>query len=298
MVGLSGEKLLSKGTVHMSSTNRETTTYVRNPSKTHRVHIIRLWIDMAEHKVEELKHQYLAQRSKGITNAQPDFHYQIRHVADSDKENCLLILSQPSNYHPSFGMTSKIYGPMISTPKPESSRMDLRSGAVSPLGSTYYLSQSMVFTRPDYFMSDTIDPIETAAMSQEWGTTDPQLTSRVCADPLLLDEDIFVAVCSLGSSERVVFEPFDLNDSRRQRQRRKENPQRAGKRRVWIQTIMSDMQVDSSANAGRLVINGDVANRLRPGESAYVRKLDIHDDLIIENRGRAPIEFLITDTPF
>ncbi|KAJ2234790.1 hypothetical protein IWW45_003130 [Coemansia sp. RSA 485] len=297
--GLSGEKLLSKGTVHLSSTNRETTTYVRNPSKTHRVHIIRLWIDMAEHKVEELKHMYLAQRSKGAAAGRPDFHYQIRHVADSDKENCLLVLSQPSNYHPSFGMTSKIYGPMVSTPKPEASRMDLRSGAVSPLGSTYYLSQSMIFTRPDYFMSDTIDPIETAAMSQEWGTTDPQLTSRVCADPLLLDdEDIFVAVCSLGSGEKVVFEPFDLNDSRRRKLRKKENPQRAGKRRVWVQTIMNDINAESCINGGRLAINGDMASRMKPGDSAYVRKIDVHDDLVFENYGRTPIEFLIVDTPY
>ncbi|KAJ1943495.1 hypothetical protein GGF37_002621, partial [Kickxella alabastrina] len=301
--GFGGEKILSKGTVHLSSTNRDASIYVRNPSKTHRAHIMRLWIDSAlDHaKDPTLAADNHADASRG---GRAEIRHEIRHVADSDKHNYLLAVAQPSNFRPSYGNTDQIYGPVTSAAVPPSatsgSNSELRTGAVSPLGSSYMMSQSMMFTRPDYFTPELVDPLEAAGSEQqgEWAMDDPQLTSRACVDPLLLEEDIFVYSCQLDSLEKVKFEPADLNDSNRRNLRKMYNPLRAGKRRVWIQTIMSDMSVESALNGGRLVINGDTGNRLKPGDSAYVRRIELTDKLVLENCGRAPIEFLLVDTPY
>ncbi|KAJ2724616.1 hypothetical protein GGI07_001869 [Coemansia sp. Benny D115] len=148
--GLTGEKLLSKGTVHLSSTTRDAASYVKNPSKTHRTHIIRLWIDTEDYR------NYAS--SKTLASKQPEFRYEIRHLADSDKQNCQLTLLQPSNFHPSFGMTSRIYGPLgASAPEADQGTQqgeNKRVDSISPAESTYFMSQSMMFTRPDYFMPD------------------------------------------------------------------------------------------------------------------------------------------------
>ncbi|KAJ2546346.1 hypothetical protein EV175_005635, partial [Coemansia sp. RSA 1933] len=126
--GLGNEKLLSKGMVLMTTTNKDVLTYVRNPSKTHRAHIIRLWTDMDNYSqpdsattkkqgknnggssngnggivVEPTKRQQRDGNDDSDTNnvMHADFHCKVRHVADSDKENYLLILAQPKNYLPS-----------------------------------------------------------------------------------------------------------------------------------------------------------------------------------------------------
>ncbi|KAJ2863912.1 hypothetical protein GGH94_003270 [Coemansia aciculifera] len=299
--GLSGEKLLSKGTLHLSTTNKDVKTYVKNPSKTHRAHIIRLWIETDLHR-------------SSVTKSFPDYSYKIRHIADSDMQNCLLTIAQPANYHPSFGMTARIYGPFMPTPmseKPEPSA-DSRPGAVSPLESAYYMSQSVLFTRPDYFTPDPVDFLDSSEMnnsgSKEWGITDPELTSRVCVDPLLVDEDVFISVCTLDCDARIVYEPYDLHDEDRRAlamQRntgefhpRSNNAMRGNRRRLWIQTLLADFNIEATANGGRLVINGDGSNRMRPGDSAYIRRIEITDKVVIENCGRAPIEFMLVETPY
>ncbi|KAI7826273.1 hypothetical protein BX661DRAFT_171560 [Kickxella alabastrina] len=98
--GFGGEKILSKGTVHLSSTNRDASIYVRNPSKTHRAHIMRLWIDSAlDHaKDPTLAADNHADASRG---GRAEIRHEIRHVADSDKHNYLLAVAQPSNFRPS-----------------------------------------------------------------------------------------------------------------------------------------------------------------------------------------------------
>ncbi|KAJ2894368.1 hypothetical protein GGI21_005300 [Coemansia aciculifera] len=321
--GLSGEKLLSKGTLHLSTTNKDAQTYVTNPSKTHRAHIIRLWIETNHHHTHHASSSY------------PDFSYKIRHIADSDMQNCLLAIAQPANYHPSFGMTAKIYGPFMPTPTADNDSHektekqttdDSRAGAVSPLESAYYLSQSVLFTRPDYFTPDPVNFLDSIEMNgssiagggsggigggsaKEWGVTDPELISRVCVDPLLVDEDVFISVCTLDCEARIVYEPYDLHDEDRRTQamQRKGGPQlhpfsnnavRGTRRRLWIQTLLSDYNTEATANGGRLVLNGDRSSRMRPGDSAYIRRIEITEKLVIENCGRAPIEFLLVETPY
>ncbi|KAJ2016316.1 hypothetical protein GGI14_003711 [Coemansia sp. S680] len=300
--GLSAEeKLLSKGTLLLSTTTKDVKTYVKNPSKTHRAHIIRLWIETDVPKTSALK-QF------------PDYSYKIRHIADSDMQNCLLTIAQPVNYHPSFGMTARIYGPFMPTPfseKPEPST-DSRPGAVSPLESAYYMSQSVLFTRPDYFTHDPVDFLDSSEVnnsgSKEWGVTDPELTSRVCVDPLLVDEDVFISVCTLDCDARIVYEPYDLHDEDRRAlamkrntgefHPRSSNAMRGVRRRLWIQTLLADFNIEATANGGRLVINGDGSSRMRPGDSAYIRRIEITDKIVIENCGRAPIEFMLVETPY
>ncbi|KAI9500015.1 hypothetical protein BX070DRAFT_81813 [Coemansia spiralis] len=327
--GLGSEKLFSKGTLLMTTTNHEVSIYVRNPSKTHRAHIIRLWIDIDDftpsnsrknsHSNNTGAQQGIAvepnrqQRSKkqgmtGIMHA--DFHSKVRHVADSDKENCLLVLAQPNNYYPSYGMTSIIYGPVKHTRRSDSDQADdrasdinkaeRRDGIASLLGASYYHSKSALFTRPDYFtpdsMMDLTESIE--AEDKDWEETDPQLSSRVCADPLLVDEDIFVSLCSLESGSKVIYEPYDLHDHERVSMRKRQNLQRATRRRVWIQTILADLNTEARSNGGRLIINGDRANRMRPGDSAYVRRIELTDKIVLENCGKTPIEFIVAETPY
>ncbi|KAJ2261610.1 hypothetical protein GGI01_002165 [Coemansia sp. RSA 376] len=244
----------------------------------------------------------------------PDYSYKIRHIADSDMQNCLLTIAQPVNYHPSFGMTARIYGPFMPTPfseKPEPST-DSRPGAVSPLESAYYMSQSVLFTRPDYFTHDPVDFLDSSEVnnsgSKEWGVTDPELTSRVCVDPLLVDEDVFISVCTLDCDARIVYEPYDLHDEDRRAlamkrntgefHPRSSNAMRGVRRRLWIQTLLADFNIEATANGGRLVINGDGSSRMRPGDSAYIRRIEITDKIVIENCGRAPIEFMLVETPY
>ncbi|KAJ2425187.1 hypothetical protein GGF41_002516 [Coemansia sp. RSA 2531] len=229
-------------------------------------------------------------------------------------QNCLLTIAQPVNYHPSFGMTARIYGPFMPTPfseKPEPST-DSRPGAVSPLESAYYMSQSVLFTRPDYFTHDPVDFLDSSEMnnsgSKEWGVTDPELTSRVCVDPLLVDEDVFISVCTLDCDARIVYEPYDLHDEDRRAlamkrntgefHPRSSNAMRGVRRRLWIQTLLADFNIEATANGGRLVINGDGSSRMRPGDSAYIRRIEITDKIVIENCGRAPIEFMLVETPY
>ncbi|KAJ2011306.1 hypothetical protein IWW57_006663, partial [Coemansia sp. S610] len=269
--GLSGEKLLSTGTLHLSTTNRDMKTYVKNPSKTHRAHIIRLWIEMD---------------SVSMPRSYPDFSYKIRHIADSDMQNCLLTIAQPLNYHPSFGMTAKIYGPFMPDAPIEKPTGDARPGAVSPLESAYYMSQSVLFTRPDYFVPEHADFLDSTDIAKEWGTNEPELTSRVCVDPLLVDEDVFVSVCTLDCDARIIYEPYDLHDENRralamQRNGGEFHPRvsRGSRRRLWIQTLLADFNIEATANSGRLVINGDGSNRMRPGDSAYIRRIEVTEKI-------------------
>ncbi|KAJ2464394.1 hypothetical protein GGI02_005002 [Coemansia sp. RSA 2322] len=289
--GLSGEKLLSKGTLHLSTTGQDTVTYVKNPSKSHRAHIIRLWIEMDDTV------------NNGGMRRFPDYHYKIRHIADSDKQNCLLTIAQPSNYRPSFGMTAQIYGPFMPINESEAAKKasaQQRDGAVSPLESAYYMSQSALITRPAYFTPEPFDLLDSMEMGKEWEVMDAELTSRVCVDPLLVDEDLFVSVCTLEPDARIVYEPYDLHDQdRREVQRRRQsNPARANRRRLWIQTLVADYNIEGSANGGRLVINGDGSSRMRPGDSAYVRRIELTEKVVLENCGRAPIEFIMVETPY
>ncbi|KAI8319563.1 hypothetical protein GQ54DRAFT_299260 [Martensiomyces pterosporus] len=302
--GLSGEKILSKGTLHMSTTGHDISTYVRNPSKTHHVHLIRLWIDTegsptaaegSSDRNGNVRNNGDRKRQKILTTPAsgkyPDFSYAIRYVSDSDKRNCLLLVAQPRNYRPSFGMTSLIFG----SPDGQSRN----SGAVSSLGSSYYLSQSMVFTRPEFFSPVPLNngSMDTAIgnMSNEWSFSEQRLTSRACADPLLVDEDLFLSVCCLDSLATVVYEPLDSHD--KHRNATQQGKAKGGRRRVWIQALLGDVGADV-ANGGRLVINGDKVNRMRQGDSAYVRKLAPQEALTIYNCGRSPIEFIIAETPY
>ncbi|KAJ2769445.1 hypothetical protein IWQ57_003103 [Coemansia nantahalensis] len=306
-LGLSGERLLSKGTLHMFTATRSMSIYARNPSKTHRAHILRMWVETGDYP-----NTPVTPGSDGAVAAQlarnrqlqpptvvhPDYSAVIRHVADGDKLNCLLVIAQPGNYVPSFGMTSRIYGP---APRPaaipKDSLAQVRAGAASPEESSYYMSQSMVFTRPDYFTPEPME-IESEMGDAEWDSGDPQLTSRACVDPLRMDEDVFVSLCQLESGQKVVYEPYDLHDKERATQRRTASPSRGGYRRVWIQTLLGDLNAESSANGGRLCVSGDMPNRMRPGDSAYVRRLDLSDTLELENCGRAPIELAIVETQY
>ncbi|KAJ2277369.1 hypothetical protein J3F81_000979 [Coemansia sp. RSA 371] len=309
--GISGEKLLSKGTIHMFTSSLDISIYARNPSKTHRAHIVRMWIETNDigptgntsttttsDTIVSGRHTDRRQQpNPALTH--PGFHGLIRHVADSDKQNCLLILAQPENYLPSFGMTERIYGPLIVQPKPmpKDSLANIRSGAASPLESSYCVSQSMLFTRPEYFTPEPVDD-ESTIDDKEWEVTDPQLTSRVCVDPLKVEEDIFVSVCQLETGAKVVYEPYDSHDKSRAHEHQRNKPSRGSHRRVWIQTIMADLNTESSVNGGRLVINGDMVNRMRPGDSAYVRRVELHESLVIENCGRVPIDFVLVETPY
>ncbi|KAJ1868595.1 hypothetical protein LPJ78_000107 [Coemansia sp. RSA 989] len=309
--GISGEKLLSKGTIHMFTTSRDISIYARNPSKTHRAHIIRMWIETDEllknnsscttasdTVVPTRSHEHRKEKSPSAV-AHPDFHGLIRHVADSDKLNCLLIMAQPDDYLPSFGMTDLIYGPMAKPAvRAKDSLADIRSSAASPLESSYYMSQSAILTRPEYFTPEPADLESNEEDEEKWEVTDPQLTSRVCVDPLKVEEDIFISICQLEVGDKVIYEPYDLHDRERALKRQSANPSRGGHRRVWIQTIMADLNNDASANGGRLVINGDMNNRMRPGDSAYVRRLELHETLFIENCGRVPIDFIVVETPY
>ncbi|KAJ2332405.1 hypothetical protein GGI00_002803, partial [Coemansia sp. RSA 2681] len=329
--GLSGEKLLSKGTLHLSTTNKDAQTYVKNPSKTHRAHIIRLWIETNNNNNNEHgRNRHHSSRSY------PDFSYKIRHIADSDMQNCLLTIAQPANYHPSFGMTARIYGPFMPTPNTEKQAQDedeslamttaaasnSRPGAVSPLESAYYMSQSVLFTRPSYFTPEPVDFLDSFEVNgggggssgdgsgnKEWGITDPELMSRVCVDPLLVNEDVFISVCTLDCDARIIYEPYDLHDEDRRAQAmqrsnnmvvhpRSNNAVRGGRRRLWIQTLLADLNTEATANGGRLVINGDRSSRMRPGDSAYIRRIEITEKVVVENCGRAPIEFLLVETPY
>ncbi|KAJ1952318.1 hypothetical protein GGI12_006275 [Dipsacomyces acuminosporus] len=162
----------------------------------------------------------------------------------------------------------------------------------------------MVFTRPDYFSPV---PFENLSMStsnglanNEWMLTDPALNLRACADPLLVGEDFFFSMCSLDSMCTVVYEPLDAHDKHRNTaQQQQKIKARGGRRRIWLQTILNDVSPDVVAsNGGRLVVNGDKINRLRPGDSAYVRKLAPSETLTLYNCGRNPIEFIIAETPY
>ncbi|KAJ2461031.1 hypothetical protein GGF42_000458 [Coemansia sp. RSA 2424] len=326
--GLSGEKLLSKGTLHLSTTNKDAQTYVKNPSKTHRAHIIRLWIETNNNNEHGNRHH--------SSRSYPDFSYKIRHIADSDMQNCLLTIAQPANYHPSFGMTARIYGPFMPTPNTEKQAQEddeslamttaaasnSRPGAVSPLESAYYMSQSVLFTRPSYFTPEPVDFLDSFEVNgggggssgdgggnKEWGITDPELMSRVCVDPLLVNEDVFISVCTLDCDARIIYEPYDLHDEDRRAQAmqrsnnvvvhpRSNNVMRGGRRRLWIQTLLADLNTEATANGGRLVINGDRSSRMRPGDSAYIRRIEITEKVVMENCGRAPIEFLLVETPY
>ncbi|KAJ2785375.1 hypothetical protein H4R18_000586 [Coemansia javaensis] len=318
--GLSSERLLTKGTVHMFTSARPVAIYARNPSKTHRAHVLRMWIETAEDHApgataaaaaaaaaalgrshrppHQHQHQHQHQQPSAV---HADFCVVVRHVADTDKQNCLLTLAQPSDYQPSFGMTAQIYGPVAraSGAVPKDSLADVRRTAGSPAESSYHMSQSMLFTRPDYFTPVPFDT-ESELGEDEWGATDPQLTSRVCVDPLRVREDVFVTLCQLEPGERTVYEPYDVHDKDRARQRQLASPARGAFRRVWIQTLLAALSPDAAAvaNAGRLAINGDAAGRMRPGDSAYVRRLGLHDTLTIENIGRAPIDFVVAETPY
>ncbi|KAJ2737907.1 hypothetical protein H4R23_001518, partial [Coemansia sp. Cherry 401B] len=304
--GISGEKLLSKGTIHMFTTTRDISIYARNPSKTHRAHVMRMWIETEDPPATSSSTSDTAvpvrlpeRRPQPGTVVHPDFRGLIRHVADSDKQNCLLVLAQPANYLPSFGMTERIYGPLVAqpTPRAKDSLADVRSGAASPLESSYCMSQSMMFTRPEYFTPEPVD-LDSDADDKDWEVTDPQLTSRVCVDPLKVDENIFVSVCQLETGASVIYEPYDLHDRDRAQQRRLADPLRGSHRRVWIQAVMADLNPEASANGGRLVVNGDMVSRMRPGDSAYVRRLGLSETLVIENCGRVPIDFIVVETPY
>ncbi|KAJ1727690.1 hypothetical protein LPJ72_005817 [Coemansia sp. Benny D160-2] len=352
--GLGTEKLLSKGMVLMTTTSQKILTYVRNPSKTHRVHIVRLWFDMDDYSpptsansinkkpacnhhegkqhnaagitVETTKKQHQQKQSqqkedgkdssdKNNNNSviHADFHCKIRHVADSDKENYLLVLTQPSNYRPSFGMTSFIYGAM----KPPTRKKDAdgasEAGAkngeygeaeaqddMTSFDRSYYLPKTARVKRPEYFTPESIADMSQSLgeLTGEWAETDPQLTSRVCVDPFVVDEDIFVSLCNLEPGAKVIYEPYDLHDKRRAREHRHQNPQRGTRRRLWIQSLLDDVNPDASANGGRLVINGDKVNRMRPGDSVYIRRVELTDSIALENCGRTPIEFIVAETPY
>ncbi|KAJ2612042.1 hypothetical protein H4S08_002877 [Coemansia sp. RSA 1365] len=310
--GLSGEKLLSKGTVYMLTTSKDISIYARNPSQTHRAHILRMWIEMRDYvqnessstmnsdtfvpvQPTERNRQHKKKQQGTVTH--PDFHSLIRHVADSDKQNCMLILAQPDDYLPSYGMTSHIYGPMKTKAMPKDSLADVRRNPASPIESSFSMSQSMLFTRPDYFTPEPVD-LESIDGEKEWGVTDPQLTSRVCVDPLKLEEDTFISLCQLEGGANVTYELYDLNDKDRAQQKQLARPGRGNYRRVWIQTIMADLNPNASANGGRLVINGDVTKPMRPGDSAYVRRLELHDTLVIENCGHIPLDFVVVEAPY
>ncbi|KAJ2746712.1 hypothetical protein GGI20_001133 [Coemansia sp. BCRC 34301] len=296
--GLSGEKLLSKGTLHLSTTTKDANTYVRNPSQTHRAHIIRLWIETNDH------------HGRAMARTYPDFSYKIRHIADSDMQNCLLTIAQPANYHPSFGMTARIYGPFMPTPQAdkkdktgveESALTHSRPGAVSPLESAYYMSQSVLFTRPEYFTPEPPDFLDSVEMNssgggKEWGVTDAELMSRVCVDPLLVNEDVFISVCTLDCDTRIVYEPYDLHDE--DRRMKSSNAGRGSRRRLWVQTLQADFNPEATANSGRLVINGDRSGRMRPGDSMFIRRIEMTEKVVMENCGRAPIEFMVVETPY
>ncbi|KAJ2809053.1 hypothetical protein H4R20_000417 [Coemansia guatemalensis] len=299
----------------MFTTSKDISIYARNPSKTHRAHILRLWIEMRDQlnngsnstansdtfvpvQPTERKRQHKQKQKQQGTVAHPDFHSLIRHVADSDKQNCLLVLAQPDDYIPSYGMTSHIYGPLKKTKAlPKDSLADVRGGAVSPLESSFCMSQSMLFTRPDYFTPEPVD-LESVDGDKEWEVTDPQLTSRVCVDPLKLEEDTFISLCQLEGGAKVTYELYDLHDKDRAQQKQLARPGRGNYRRVWIQTIMADLNPDASANGGRLVINGDVTKPMRPGDSAYISRLELQESLVIENCGHIPLDFIVVEAPY
>ncbi|KAJ1801727.1 hypothetical protein LPJ59_000018 [Coemansia sp. RSA 2399] len=334
--GLGGEKLLSKGMVLMTTTKRDVVTYVRNPSKTHRVHIIRLWMDMDDFgqpdrtsgkkqgkkqgagaggiAVEPTKRQQRDGDSAGTSNVMhADFHCKVRHVADSDKENYLLVLAQPSNYLPSYGLTSLIYGPVEPNRRQEGNgdvpdagnanvEEDYDEGRTDMLSleKSYAMSKTALAKRPSYFTPESMVDLHQSMgeLTGDWEETDPQLTSRVCVDPFIVDEDIFVALCSLEPGARVTHEPYDLHDNRRAKENKHKNPLRGVRRRLWIQSLLSDLNPEASTNGGRLMINGDMANRMRPGDSAYVRRVELTDKVVLENCGRTPMEFIVAETPY
>ncbi|KAJ2713635.1 hypothetical protein H4R19_002147 [Coemansia spiralis] len=303
-----GEKLLSKGTLHMFTATKSMAIYARNPSKTHRAHILRMWVETGDYPTTlavgagsngaVAKPPSMRRQPQPPSIVHPDYSALVRHVADADKQNCLLILAQPGDYVPSFGMTSRIYGPAPRpAAMPKDSLADVRAGATSPEGSAYNISQSMLFTRPKYFTPEPLE-IESEMGDSDWDSGNQQLMSRVCVDPLRMDEDIFVSLCQLESGQKVVYEPFDLHDKERATLRRNASPARGGYRRVWIQTLLGDLNTDASANGGRLCIAGDMPNRMRPGDSAYVRRLDLHETMQLENCGRVPIDFVVVETPY
>lgn len=289
--GLSGDKLMGEGTLHLSTTSKHVNIYAKNPSRTHRAHIMRFWIDAQPDSLGKF----------------PDAEFKIRHMADSDMQNTLVAVAQPLNYRPTYGMTEFIYGPLNEEPKKKLSK---ESGF--PLDSLYQLSQSTTeLKRPDYFVPPdsmiftppplTDDNEISVTESNVWSTVqEPGLNARVCADPFLVTEDIFIAVCRIDPGSRVVFEPFELLSSHRQ-----QLPQpyyieghRANRRRVWVQTLLNDLSNEAVSNGGRLVLNGDMRNRVKPGGSAYIRKMDIQQNLALENCGSAPLEFMLVETPY
>ncbi|KAJ2385788.1 hypothetical protein GGI23_006637 [Coemansia sp. RSA 2559] len=242
-----------------------------------------------------------------------DFHCKVRHVADSDKENYLLVLAQPSNYLPSYGLTSLIYGPVEPNRRkegdgdvPDASNANVeedydegRADMLS-LEKSYVMSKTALAKRPSYFTPESMVDLHQSMgeLTGDWEETDPQLTSRVCVDPFIVDEDIFVALCSLEPGAKVIHEPYDLHDSRRAKENKHKNPLRGVRRRLWVQSLLSDLNPEASTNSGRLMINGDVANRMRPGDSAYVRRVELTDKVVLENCGRTPIEFIVAETPY
>ncbi|KAJ1939597.1 hypothetical protein EC988_007270 [Linderina pennispora] len=265
----------------MSTTGHDASAYIRNASTSHPIHILRLWIDIApsatppeldnDSGVNLVDRPYSPQKH---TAGFSDFSHSLRYITDSDKRNCLLTLLHPRNYWPQYGNTTQIFGPVDTA-----SRQSL---------ATSYLSQSMsALARPSYYVPDAS---LSAAGSYEW-SVDTHMPMRACAEPLLVDEDVFVSVCFLDAGQAVTYVPLDSFDRHR-------NAASGKRRRVWIQNVIMDLKRDSTENAGRLVINGDTTSRMRPGDSAYVRKLAPTESLHIFNCGRSGIEFIIVETPY